>query len=229
MGLSDDNEKGDVLMRKKSKKWVWGLLIIVVVGVAAVLTFIFWPGKTPPLPSQEKIAVVNGVEITQKSFNHEMQPLLLEISKQETKPTESQMLNIRKKVLEKLIVNELLYQESLKDGIVINDVEVSDRIDQLKKQYPNEADFRKELTDLGISEEEFAAQMKKEMAVQEYVYKKFVENMAVTDKELSDYYQKYGKEKIRRELKQAKAQVELNAYVEKLKKDSTIESFLKIE
>lgn len=229
MGLSDDNEKGDVLMRKKSKKWVWGLLIIVVVGVAAVLTVIFWPGKTPPLPSQEKIAVVNGVEITQKSFNHEMQPLLLEISKQETKPTESQMLNIRKKVLEKLIVNELLYQESLKDGIVINDVEVSDRIDQLKKQYPNEADFRKELTDLGISEEEFAAQMKKEMAVQEYVYKKFVENMAVTDKELSDYYQKYGKEKIRRELKQAKAQVELNAYVEKLKKDSTIESFLKIE
>ncbi|MBW2365286.1 MAG: hypothetical protein JRF25_09520 [Deltaproteobacteria bacterium] len=80
-----------------------------------------------------------------------------------------------------------------------------------------------------MSEEDLKLQVRKEMTIQQYVYKKFVENMTVTNKELSDYYNKYGKERIRQNLKQAKAQKELNAYVEKLKAGAAITSFLKIE
>ena len=139
------------------------------------------------------------------------------------------MLNIKKNVLEKMIVNELLYQESMKDGINVDDGAVNDRVNQLKKQYSKEADFKIELSRLGMSEEDLTLQIRKEMTIQQYVYKKFVENMTVTNKELSDYYNKYGKERIRQNLKQAKAQKELNAYVEKLKAGAAIESFLKIE
>jgi len=85
------------------------------------------------------------------------------------------------------------------------------------------------LSRLGMSEEDLKLQVRKEMTIQQYVYKKFVENMTVTNKELSDYYNKYGKERIRQNLKQAKAQKELNAYVEKLKAGAAITSFLKIE
>jgi len=216
-------------MEKKYKKWFWGFGIILIVGIAAGLTVVFWPKQQVQLPTEGKIAVVNGVEITQELFSHELRPLLLEISEQENKPTESQLLNIKKNVLEKLIVNELLYQESKKDGVRIDEADVNERVNQLKKQYSNETDFKKELSKLGLSEKDLVFQIKKEMAIQKYVYKKFVENMTVTDKELLDYYNKYGKERIRQNLKQAKAQNELNAYVEKLKSAATIESFLKIE
>ena len=216
-------------MEKKHKKWLWGSVLVLVLVLATVLTILFWPKQNMETKAEGKIAVVNGVQITQESFNHELKPLLVEISEQENKPTDSQMLNIKKNVLEKMIVNELLYQESMKDGINVDDGAVNDRVNQLKKQYSKEADFKKELSRLGMSEEDLTLQIRKEMTIQQYVYKKFVENMTVTNKELSDYYNKYGKERIRQNLKQAKAQKELNAYVEKLKAGAAIESFLKIE
>jgi hypothetical protein len=132
-------------------------------------------------------------------------------------------------VLEKMIVNELLYQESRKDGFSIDESVVNDRLNQLKKQYSKETDFKKELSKLGLSEEDLILQIQKEMVIQKYVYKKFVENMTVTEKELAEYYNKYGKERVRQNLKQAKAQKELNDHVGKLKADAAIESFLKIE
>jgi len=214
-------------MEKKHKNWLWGSVLVLV--LATVLTILFWPKQNMETKTEGNVAVVNGVEITQESFDHELKPLLAEISEQENKPTDSQMLNIKKNVLEKMIVNELLYQESMKDGINIDDSAVNDRVGRLNKQYSKEGDFKKELSRLGISEEDLKLQVRKEMTIQQYVYKKFVENMTVTNKELSDYYNKYGKERIRQNQKQAKAQKELNAYVEKLKEGAAIESFLKIE
>ena len=216
-------------MEKKHKNWLWGSVLVLVLVLATVLTILFWPKQNMETKAEGNVAVVNGVEITQESFNHELKPLLAEISEQENKPTDSQMLNIKKNVLEKMIVNELLYKESMKDGINVDDGAVNDRVNQLKKQYSKEADFKIELSRLGMSEEDLTLQIRKEMTIQQYVYKKFVENMTVTNKELSDYYNKYGKERIRQNLKQAKAQKELNAYVEKLKAGAAIESFLKIE
>ncbi|MBW1984379.1 MAG: SurA N-terminal domain-containing protein [Deltaproteobacteria bacterium] len=216
-------------MEKKHKKWLWGSVLVLALVLATGLTILFWPKQNMETKAEGKIAVVNGVEITQESFNLELKPLLVEISEQENKPTDSQMLNIKKNVLEKMIVNELLYQESMKDGINVDDGTVNDRVNQLKKQYSKEAGFKKELSRLGMSEEDLKLQIRKEMTIQQYVYKKFVENMTVTNKELSDYYNKYGKERIRQNLKQAKAQKELNAYVEKLKAGAAITSFLKIE
>ena len=218
-------------MEMKHKKWLWGSILIFVMASAAGLTILFWPDEKVETTKGEggKVAVVNGVEITLESFNHELRPLMLQISEQENKPTDSQMISIKKNVLEKMIVNELLYQESRKDGIVVEDALVNDQINQLKKNYPKASDFEKELAKIGVSEEDVALQIRKEMAIQKYVYKKFVENMTVSDKEISEYYNTYGKEQIRQNLKQAKAQQELKAYVDKLKADAAIESYLKIE
>jgi len=216
-------------MKKIHKRWIGVSVLVLILIIAAVLTIYFWPEKGRETGDEGKIAVVNGVEITKASFNHELKPLLLEIAEQEKKPTDSQMLNIKKNVLERLIVNELLYQESRKEGIHVEDSVVKDRVDQLKKQYSKKADFKKELSRLEMSENDLMLQIRKEMTIQKYVYKKFVENMTVTDKEITDYYNTYGKERIRQNLKQAKAQKELNTYVEKLKTDAAIESFLKLE
>jgi len=216
-------------MERKHKKWLLGSVIVLIPALAIGLTLIFWPEPSTETPVKEKVAVVNGVGISQEAFNHEFKPLLTEISEQENKPTDSQLLNIKKNVLERMIVNELLYQESMKDGIVVEEDVVKERTEQLKKHYPKEAEFEKELARLGMTEADWELQIKKEMTIQKYVYKKFVENVTVTDKELFDYYKKYGKELLRQNLKQVKARQELNAYVEKLKSEADIESHLKIK
>lgn len=216
-------------MTKKHKKWFWIGGAALAVGTIAVLAVLFWPRNNINLPAEGKVAVVNGVEISSKSFNHELRPLLEGISEQENKPNEAQLLNIKKKILEKLIVNELLYQESQKEGIQIGDAEVDKRVDGLKRKYDGESAFKKDLAKLGLTEADLTLQMRKEMMIQQYVYKKFVENLTVTEKELADYYEKYGKEKIKQNLKQIKAQQELNDYVDKLKAGAAVESFLSFE
>ncbi|MBW2365285.1 MAG: SurA N-terminal domain-containing protein [Deltaproteobacteria bacterium] len=121
-------------MEKKHKKWLWGSVLVLVLVLGTVLTILFWPEQNMETKAEVKIAVVNGVEITRESFNHELKPLLMEISEQENKPTDSQMLNIKKNVLEKMIVNELLYQESMKDGINVDDGTISLKNNIQKKQ-----------------------------------------------------------------------------------------------
>ena len=55
-------------MEKKHKKWLWGSVLVLVLVLATVLTILFWPKQNMETKAEGKIAVVNGVEITQESL-----------------------------------------------------------------------------------------------------------------------------------------------------------------
>lgn len=136
-----------------------------------------------------KAAIVNGVVIQEEEVNRLLlyhQQRLLSTTGQVIKP--EMAAEARKMVLEDLIDRELLYQESRKKGVVVDDAQVNGQLDQLKKQYPNEQAFKESMAEDHLSEETLKSRIKMNLAVQKFVEKEFGGNITVTEAEGKAFY-----------------------------------------
>jgi peptidyl-prolyl cis-trans isomerase C len=99
--------------------------------------------------------------------------------------TDSQSEAIKKETLEGLIQRELLYQESQKQGIKIDQETVDETF---KKRFPDEAQFKEMMSGMNVTEAEIKAQFMEGMAIQRLVDKEVGEKVTVSDKETKAYY-----------------------------------------
>jgi peptidyl-prolyl cis-trans isomerase C len=168
-------------MQAKHERRLLGLV------VALALATVFSPlvaGEKKP--SEHKVAVVNGSVITQAAFDREMQASQRRFSIIMRKPlTGSQLSAMKKETLERLIDSELLYQESQKKGIKIDEAEFNRK---LKKRFPNEAKFKNILSRMNLTETDLRSQFMRAMAIQRFVDKEFVQKVTVSDKETKEHY-----------------------------------------
>ena len=137
-----------------------------------------------------KAAVVNGVVIQEEDVNRGLlyqQQRLLETTGQAIRP--DMLPEARKMVLEELIDRELLYQQSRKKGVVIDDAQVNAELDRLKKQYPNEQAFRDGLAENQLSETTLKAQFKMTLAVRKFVQEEFGATIDVPELEAKAFYE----------------------------------------
>jgi len=139
----------------------------------------------------DKVAVVNGSVITRKDFNREVGRIQRRFLRMGRPLTGSQLAKIKEVVLENLINNELLYQESRKSGIKADETAVNKQLDGLKKQFSSEAEFKRVLNRMNLSEADIKSQLKRGMAIQEFIEKQFGNRIAVSDKEARAYYDSY--------------------------------------
>jgi peptidyl-prolyl cis-trans isomerase C len=94
-------------------------------------------------------------------------------------------------VLEELINRELLYQQSRKKGVVIDDSQVNEQLDRLRKQYPNEQAFKEGLAEDHLSEDALKSQIRMSLAVQKFVEKEFGRNLDVPEAEAKAFYDQH--------------------------------------
>jgi len=139
-------------------------------------------------PSEDRIAVVNGSVITQEDFNREMSRAQQQIASTGQTPNDSQLSEIKKEVLRNLINLELLYQASQEDRIKVDEEAVNEQLKALKKQFPNEAEFKDALSKKNLSEAAVKSQMEKGMAIQKFIDEKIIQKITVSDKETKAYY-----------------------------------------
>ena len=143
-------------MRAKSGGW------IVVAGAAMALILAVSPASTGEEEhSGNNIAVINGSAITQADLDVEMAELQQRFSRMGRELSESQLSGMKQRFLENLIERELLYQESRKEGIEVDEAALERQLKALQKQYIRKA------------------------AVQQFIEKKF----AVTEEEMRTYYE----------------------------------------
>ena len=139
-------------------------------------------------PSEEKVAVVNGVVISRTQYDKELDVQRERISRQRKQISDDQMAKLKKDILEGLIEREVLYQESQKAGIKIADQKVNDQLAGIKKRFPNEEEFKKALASMGLTEEEVRAQIQRGLAIRELIDQKVASKIAITDEETNAYY-----------------------------------------
>lgn len=136
-----------------------------------------------------KAAVVNGVVIQEEEVNrglHYQQQRLLATTGMAIRP--DMMPEARRMVLEELIDRELLYQQSRKKGVVIEEAQVNEELDQLKKQYPNEQAYKEGLEENQLTEAAVKGQIKMTLAVRKFVEKEFGADIKVSESEAKVFY-----------------------------------------
>jgi len=139
-------------------------------------------------PSGEKVAVVNGVVITRDQYDKELQVHLGRVSRQGKQISDDQMAELKKEILEGLIEREVLYQESRKAGIKVDDQRVNDQLAAIKKRFPNDEEFKKALINMNLTEDEIQVQIQRGLAIRELIDQKVASKIVIKDEETKAYY-----------------------------------------
>jgi peptidyl-prolyl cis-trans isomerase C len=172
--------------KEMQMKWFrWFFILLTAVSLVTVAMPIFAAEKKIP---DGAVATVNGVTITQDDFDKEMDRVRSQFARSGRSLRESQLPDIKDRVLETLINRELLYQESQNKGIKVEDAEVNQQVDILKKRFPKEDEFKAALLEMKISEAELKSQIRKGMAIQQFVDKDLVQDVKVSETEVKDFY-----------------------------------------
>ena len=159
--------------------------------IAAILIFVLL--SLPAMaadknPAGGKAAVINGVGITQAHFDKELKVHLDRVSRQGQQINEEQTEALKKDVLEGLIEREVLYQESQKAGIKVDEQKVNDQMAGIKKRFLNEEEFKKALASMGLTEEEVRTQIQRGLAIRGLIDQKVANGIVVTDQETKTFY-----------------------------------------
>jgi len=140
-----------------------------------------------------KVASVNGVIISQAQLDNALGYQKEIAALRGVTITEEQMPELKYEVLENLISTELLYQESQKNGIKIEEKEIDEAYEAQKQkgQFKTDAEFEEALKQSNKGIASYRAEIKQGLAIDRFVQNKFTDKTVVLDSEARKYYDDY--------------------------------------
>jgi len=111
------------------------------------------------------VAVVNDVVITRESFNRALNTAYCHFASSYTPLNDNEIEKLKNTVLEQLINEELLYQESKRRGITVNNNEVQTLIDAEADNFPSNELFLKYLERIGLTERQLREEKGKQLFI----------------------------------------------------------------
>jgi peptidyl-prolyl cis-trans isomerase C len=166
----------------------WFLALVTAVSLAWIAIPALAGETQPP---EGKVAVVNGSVITQKDFDREMDGVQRRLASMGRSFDDSQLLALKKEVLEGLINGELLYQETQKKGITVEEAAIDEEFKTLKGRFPDEDQFKTALSKANLSEAALRSQIKRRLTLEHFIATQFAEKVTVSAKEAKDYYESH--------------------------------------
>ena len=162
-------------------------------SIAAILVgmMIFRPAMADdkkPADADQKIAAVNGIDITGAQFNKELSLQLDRISKQGQQLSDEQLAALKKDLLNSLIEREVLYQQSQKVGIKVTDQDVDEQLATIKKRFPSEQEYKNALSAMNLTEDEVKKQIARGLAIRGLMDQVIMSKIIITDEETKSYY-----------------------------------------
>ncbi len=135
--------------------------------------------------SKDKVAIVNGSVITRVDFEREIHVAEQQFSRMGKSPSDSQLSEIKQKALERLIERELLYEESQKKEIKVDEAELNRKF---KERFPNEAELKSLLSTMNLTEADLKSQFRLGMTIGKLIDQEFMQKITVSDKETKQFY-----------------------------------------
>lgn len=136
------------------------------------------------------IAVVNDEPITQSELDVLLKPVY-EQYRQEHRGEELiiKLNEARRKLLNQLIEDRLVYQEAQKREIEVDYSEVDAKMDEFKKQFPSEMAMEEMLNSQGMTLQSVRDRLKKQLMMQELHDQEIRGKIVVSPKEIQAYYE----------------------------------------
>ncbi|MBN1828304.1 MAG: peptidylprolyl isomerase [Deltaproteobacteria bacterium] len=174
----------NVLLHKIFRSAAVGTALLLICGAA------FAADNPAPAADGTSVARVNGVLISRDAFEEALSDGLTKLASASQYPTDEQMIRIEKGILEKLIHEELLYQESRR-RFPVDKAEVDREIDAVRKMLASDDDYRLFLRRMSKTEEAFSAGIARKLALRKIVNGLFWDVIAVADEELARHYEEH--------------------------------------
>jgi len=137
------------------------------------------------------VAIVNDDIVTYLEVEAAMSPYAVQIKAVGYDPEkEQQMLyEVRNDIVNKLVEKKLIDQETKRNKIKVNDEEIDNNIEQIKKgKLWTEEDFREALEREGMTIESYREQLKKQLLRSKLVNAVIKSNIVITKEDVAAYY-----------------------------------------
>lgn len=166
------------------KRVVFILAIAIILGIAS---FTAWSWMGGPDLS-EPVALVNGVEITSKELQREIKKIRDGYAMQNVFPDKAELKQLEKEILERLIERELLWQQAVRQDMVVSDEAVSAELEARKKQFGNEAILNNMLKNWKMPQQEFLGLIKRDLTIEAIVERDIGGAIVISDTACQNYY-----------------------------------------
>lgn len=137
---------------------------------------------------KDPVALVNGVKITNDEYQRELSFYLQQASQQGRQIPENMLPKIRGEILDNLIDRELLYQESRKQNIDIQNEQIDQQLKDIKARFSSQAEFESVIAQMELSETDLKSQIERNMAIRELIESQVTQKITITDQETKAYY-----------------------------------------
>ena len=146
-----------------------------------------WSADKAASPDKEA-ATVNGKPIFKSQYDHELSVFQKRAAQQGRPLSDADLTTVKKQILENLIEAEMLYQQSQKEGVKVDDQAINEQIEKIKKRFPDEEAYKKALEGMGISEKEIRSQIQRGLAINQLLDTNVRQKISVTAEESNNFY-----------------------------------------
>ncbi|MBO9540257.1 peptidylprolyl isomerase [bacterium] len=173
---------------KNSTKAAYGLALALLIGgvtaSCSALTF----------NKDGYVATVNGHKVSLKDYNQALEQQKKQYAMRfgvdfNSTQGKQMLAGMQQQLLQQLTERELLLIETEKRGLKATDAEVETKLADVKKQFPDNAAFEKAIKEYGLTLADLKQQLFKAVAI-EKLQKDVGKDIAVTDAQVADYYNK---------------------------------------
>jgi foldase protein PrsA len=153
-----------------------------------LLFLIFCAGTR--LYAQDKIiAVVNDEVITQKDLNDFLNFIRVQYSRQLSgRELEEKVNSAKHDLLQRLIEDRLMLQQAKIDKVSAEPSRVKGKMDEIKKRYPTESDFERDLATQGLVQADLENKIRDQILTFGVIEKKVRSKVMVRPDEVTDFY-----------------------------------------
>jgi len=141
--------------------------------------------------SQDKAAEVNGTVVTVNELNSELAQAKRRMAQQGRPVQEADAGKLKNQILDRLIEQQLLYEQSQKEDIKVSAKAVDEHMAKLKERFPSQQEFEKALKELNVNEADIKKKTRMGLAIQELITKDVASKITISDEESEAFYKSH--------------------------------------
>lgn len=164
-------------------KPVWKLM-----GVTAAVVLML-VGTAPGEETVRKAATVNGTVIGVDALDQALAGFQRQMLQQGRTIPDEVLGQVRGRLLDQLIDQELLYQESRKQEIAVDEAGIQARLDRMRAEFASPEDFEKALAGTGVTLEQFGDRLRRQAAVSGFIEQRIVSQVTVPGDAAKAFYE----------------------------------------
>ncbi|HUT44265.1 MAG TPA: peptidylprolyl isomerase [Desulfobacterales bacterium] len=138
--------------------------------------------------SGKEAASVNGKPISKSQYERDLSIFQKQAAQKGQQLSDADLTSIKNRILDNLIDAEVLYQQSQKEGVKVDDQVINEQIETIKKRFPDEAAYKKALEGMDFSEKEIRAEIQRSLAINQLLDTNVRQKITVTEEESKKYY-----------------------------------------